>query len=55
MAANELKWSLGPGAVFRPFVEVHVFGPNLNDIKRKVSTKSKPNTWSPRYNEQFVL
>ncbi|KAA3680194.1 protein unc-13 A/B/C [Paragonimus westermani] len=52
--ASDLNWSLTPG-VFRPFVEVSIFGPLLADRKRKASTKSKSVTTMPTYNETFVL
>ncbi|KAF6778879.1 hypothetical protein AHF37_01824 [Paragonimus kellicotti] len=52
--ASDLNWSLAPG-VFRPFVEVSIFGPLLADRKRKASTKSKSVTTMPTYNETFVF
>lgn len=55
VAAQDIRWNTT--SMFRPFIDTFTVGPHLSNRKRKQSTKSKSNNWSPTFNEtfQFIL
>ena len=53
VAANGLKWRTT--GMFCPYVELVMCGPHLSERKNKHATKTKTNTWIPKYNETFHL
>merc|ERR1712228_405722 len=55
VACHDLKWT--PSGIFRPYVEANLIGPHISDKRRRHTTKSKSNNWSPTFNEtfQFIL
>jgi hypothetical protein len=53
VAANSLKWRMS--SMFHPYVELTMCGPYMSGKKRKHTTKTKSNTWMPKYNETFHL
>ena len=53
VAANDLKWPRTQ--TFKPYVEINLIGPHLSDKRRRQITKTKNQSWSPKYNEEFRL
>ena len=53
VAAHGLKWRTT--GMFCPYVELVMCGPHLSDQNNKHTTKTKNNTWMPKYNETFHL
>lgn len=53
VAANDLKWPRTQA--FKPFVEINLIGPHLSGKRRRQITKTKAQSWSPKYNETFNL